>query len=238
MISPPETDPLNYPNSERSRVRLLPKRGSSERDLVHCILDAAPLCFVGYTIGGQPYVTPTTHWRDGNRIYWHGSSASRFLRQVANQPVCVTCALLDGYVLARSAFKHSVNYRSVMVFGTARLIGDLPDRQVALERLVEHLFPGRWPDLRAMKRSELAATSVLWMEIEEAAAKVRTGPPSDMNEPDVRAWTGIIPLRHVALDPVPDTDAERDPPSLGSLPSGIVPIRKLSLAHSSESDSP
>lgn len=190
-------DPIttDYPTSERTRIRREHHRGSHARADVHAVLDAAPLCHVGYVIDGTPYVTPTLHWRDGERVYWHGSAASRFLRRIEGMPACLTCSLLDGYVLARSAFSHSVNYRSAMVFGKACSVEDADEKAAALRHFTESYFPGRWESLRAMTAQELKATSVLWMEIEEATAKVRTGPPGDGGEAQVPVWAGVIPIR-------------------------------------------
>lgn len=190
---PPATG--DYPTTERSRVRRSPKRGSHAHADVHAILDASPLCHVGYVINGAPYVTPTLHWREGDYVYWHGSSASRFLRAAEDMPVCLTCSIMDGYVLARSAFNHSVNYRSAMVFGTARLVDDLDEKTEALRRLVEDLFPGRWDNLRPMTKQEVKATSVMRMKIDEATAKVRNGPPGDPDEADHPVWAGVLPIR-------------------------------------------
>ncbi|TIX91141.1 pyridoxamine 5'-phosphate oxidase family protein [Rhizobium sp. P44RR-XXIV] len=194
---PPSTK--DYPTTERTRVRRSPKRGSHAHADVHAILDAAPLCHVGYVINGAPYVTPTLHWREGDYVYWHGSSASRFLRAAEDMPVCLTCSIMDGYVLARSAFNHSVNYRSAMVFGTARPVDDIDEKTEALRRLVEDLFPGRWESLRPMTKQEVKATSVMRMKIDEASAKIRNGPPGDMDEAHHPVWAGVLPMRsHLA----------------------------------------
>ena len=203
MPAPVDAD---YPTTERSRVRRLHQRGSHARANVHAILDAAPLCHVGYVIDGAPYVTPTLHWREGDRLYWHGSAASRFLRQVDGTPVCLTCSLMDGYVLARSAFNHSVNYRSAMVFGTARTVDEDGEKMEALRRFTEGLFPGRWETLRPMTTQELKATSVLWLDIEEATAKVRAAPPGDPEDAGVPVWAGVLPMRTTlaAAQPAPE----------------------------------
>ncbi|MDL2400339.1 pyridoxamine 5'-phosphate oxidase family protein [Rhizobium mayense] len=196
-LYPPQSD--DYPTTERSRVRREHDRGSHGRADVYAVLDATPLCHVGYVLNGAPYVTPTLHWRKGDHVYWHGSAASRFLRSAEDMPVCLTCSILDGYVLARSAFNHSVNYRSAMVFGTARLLEDAEEKAGALRRFVENLFPGRWDSLRPMTGQEVKATSVLRMEIEEATAKVRNGPPGDTGEADFPVWAGVLPVRsHLA----------------------------------------
>jgi nitroimidazol reductase NimA-like FMN-containing flavoprotein (pyridoxamine 5'-phosphate oxidase superfamily) len=199
-----------FPVTGRNRVRREHHRGSYDKDAVYAVLDAAPLCHVGYVIDGAPYVTPTLHWRVGDRLYWHGSAASRFLRASADMPVCLTVSLMDGFVLARSAFNHSVNYRSVMAFGTARLVEDTTEAAEALRDFTEGLFPGRWETLRPMTGQELKATSVLWMEIEDAAVKTRTGPPGDAAESDVPVWAGVIPMRTQlgTAQPAPEVPAE------------------------------
>jgi len=195
-----------YPTTERSRVRRRHDRGSHGRSDVYAVLDATPLCHVGYTINGAPYVTPTLHWREGDRVYWHGSAASRFLRASDAMPVCLTCSIMDGYVLARSAFNHSINYRSAMVFGTARTVEEPEEKAAALKYFTDSFFPGRWDDLRPMTTQELKATSVLWMDIEEATAKVRDAPPGDPEEAHVPVWAGVLPVRHglAAAEPAPD----------------------------------
>ncbi|MDQ0322398.1 nitroimidazol reductase NimA-like FMN-containing flavoprotein (pyridoxamine 5'-phosphate oxidase superfamily) [Pararhizobium capsulatum DSM 1112] len=204
MYSPDQTNADNvFPTTERSRLRRRHERGSHKHADVFAVLDACPLGHIGYTLDGTPYVTPTLHWRDGDRVYWHGSAASRFLRKIEGMPVCLTCSMLDGYVLARSAFNHSVNYRSAMVFGKARVVEDVGEKTKALRFFVEGLFPGRWEQLRPMKDQELKATSVLWMEIEEATAKVRNAPPGDPEDADVPVWAGIIPVRSMLADAEP-----------------------------------
>lgn len=184
-----------YPTTERTRIRRLHERGSHARADVYAVLDAAPLCHVGYVIDRAPLVTPTLHWRRGDRLYWHGSAASRFLRQVEGATACLTCSLMDGYVLARSAFNHSVNYRSAMAFGQARIMEGTAEKTAALKDMVDGLFPGRWETLRPMTAQELKATSVLWMDIEEATAKGRAAPPGDADEADVPVWAGVLPMR-------------------------------------------
>jgi len=198
--------PSSFPVSPRSRVRRLPKRGSQERVLIYEILDAHFLCHIGYVIDGQPYVTPTGYWRHGDSLYWHGSAASRMLRsQAAGIPVCLTVTLLDGLVMARSGFHHSVNYRSVMAYGQARKIEQPDEKQAAVEAYIERLYPGRNAGLRPINRQELKATTVLGMAIEEASAKVRTGPPVD-DDPDydLPIWAGVIPVRQIVGAAVPD----------------------------------
>jgi uncharacterized protein len=189
----------------KTRVRRLPKRGHYDALTVHAVLDAGMICHVGYAIDGQPYVTPTSYWRHGDRLYWHGSSASRMLRHLKQGvPACVTVTHVDGFVLARSGFHHSINYRSVMAFGIARLVPDEGKLEV-LEDFVERLFPGRWPELRPPTRQELKATTVLWMELSEVSAKIRTGPPIDDEEDyALPVWAGVLPLVTTSGRPEPD----------------------------------
>lgn len=198
--------PSRFPVTARSKVRRLPKRGSSERADVYAILDSTILCHIAYVIDGQPYVTPTGFWREGDRLYWHGSSASRMLRSQANDlPVCLTVTHFDGLVLARSGFHHSINYRSVMAFGRASRIDDPAEKRTALDAYVERVFPGRNEELRAIDAQELKGTTVLGMTIEEASAKVRSGPPVD-DEPDyaLPVWAGVIPINQIFGAAVPD----------------------------------
>ena len=215
----PELD-TRYPKTERSRIRREHHLGSYARADVHAVLDASPLCHIGYVIDGAPYVTPTLHWRKGDRVYWHGSVGSRFLRQVDGAPVCLTCSLVDGYVLARSALNHAVNYRSAMLFGTAHVMDGLEEKAEALRDFTDDLFPGRWDALRPMTEREVKATSVLWMDIEEATVKVRAGPPTDAAESDVPVWAGVLPMRTMltAAQPAPELPTTIElPESLASL---------------------
>jgi len=200
----------DFPVTERSRIRRMHERGSHRHSAAHAVLDAAPMCHVGYVIDGEPYVTPTIHWRDGNRVYWHGSSASRFLRKVNGQRACLTVSLMDGYVLARSAFNHSVNYRSAMVFGRAQSLADPDEIAAALRHMVDDLFPGRWETLRPMSAQELKASTVIWMDIEEASVKERAAPPGDDDEAGFPVWAGVLPMATTLLPaepaPGPHTD--------------------------------
>jgi nitroimidazol reductase NimA-like FMN-containing flavoprotein (pyridoxamine 5'-phosphate oxidase superfamily) len=193
--------PEFYPTAERTRIRRLHERGSHGREDVHRILDEAPLCHVGYVIDGNPYVTPTVHWRVGERVYWHGSSASRFLRKALGTQVCITCSFMDGYVLSRSAYFHSARYRSAMVFGTAQMVeGD--DRKIeALHEFIQNLFPGRWDSLRPMQPQELKATTILYVDIEEATAKVRGGFPNDPDDVQHPVWAGAVPIVQKTVEP-------------------------------------
>jgi nitroimidazol reductase NimA-like FMN-containing flavoprotein (pyridoxamine 5'-phosphate oxidase superfamily) len=193
------------PPSDRTRIRRLPKRGRYDRATVDAILDSAIVGHVAWVEDGQPYATPTAVWRQGDRLYWHGSAASRMLRATDGQPVCITVTHLDGLVLARSGFNHSVNFRSVMALGTAHLVTDGAEADAALEAFVEHLYPGRWAGLRPMTASERKATSVLWMDLGEASAKIR----ADVNHDDEGdeswpAWAGVIPVRSIRGEPEAD----------------------------------
>jgi nitroimidazol reductase NimA-like FMN-containing flavoprotein (pyridoxamine 5'-phosphate oxidase superfamily) len=192
--------------TERTRVKRLHQRACYDRATIDRILDAGLVCHVGYTIDDHPYVTATSYWRVGDRIYWHGSSASRMLRRVQGEvPVCVNVSLIDGLVLARSGFHHSINYRTVMLFGKAAALTDPKAKLDALEVFTERVCPGRWPELRPVTDQELKATTVLAMDIDEAVAKERTGPPGDDEEDyDLDVWAGEVPLRLVAGPPVPD----------------------------------
>lgn len=191
--------------SERVRVKRLHERGHYDAPTVHAILDAMPVCHVGYVFNGAPYVTPTLQWREGGHIYWHGSSASRMLEAVDEAQVCVTVTIIDGFVMARSAFHHSANYRSVMVLGTARKITDAGEKEVRLRNFVNGMFPGRWDILRPMNAQEIKATTVLTLPLSEASAKIRTGSPKDDEEDyALPIWAGVIPLSMTAGAPIAD----------------------------------
>lgn len=202
----PRPDPAAAsPASDRVRVRRKPDRGRYDRATIDAIIDAAIVGHVGYVVDGQPYVTPTSVWRQGDRLYWHGSSASRAIRVSSGAPVCVTISHLDALVLARSGFDHSIDYRSVMVLGEAHEVSDEAEKCAALEAFMEHLSPGRWAGLRPATRKELKATAVLWVDLAESSAKVREGGPHD--EPGDETWpmwAGTIPVRMVAGTPEPD----------------------------------
>src|SRR2546422_4830562 len=196
----------DFTRTSRTTVRRLPPRGVYDRAAVFAILDEALVCHVGFARDGQPFVIPTIFARVEDRLYLHGSAASRMLGALAEGiDVCVTVTLLDGLVLARSAFHHSMNYRSVVVLGVAAAVTDAAERLSALEAIVEHAAPGRWDQVRRPNDRELKATMVLRLPIVEASAKVRTGPPlgdgEDLGGP---CWAGHVPLRLVALAPVPD----------------------------------
>jgi nitroimidazol reductase NimA-like FMN-containing flavoprotein (pyridoxamine 5'-phosphate oxidase superfamily) len=193
--------------TERTRVKRLPNRGAYDRETIYAILDAGFICHVGYVMDGQPYVIPTGYARIGDDLYIHGSSASRMLRNLAQGvDVCVTVTLVDGLVLARSAFHHSINYRSVVVLGKAALVEDAVEKDKALEAFTEHVIPGRWPEIRWPNELELKATSVLKLPIEEASAKVRVGDPKDDEEDyEMNIWAGVLPLSIVPGEPLDDS---------------------------------
>jgi nitroimidazol reductase NimA-like FMN-containing flavoprotein (pyridoxamine 5'-phosphate oxidase superfamily) len=192
--------------TERTRLRRLPKRGAFERQTVNSILDEAFICHIGFSVDGQPYVIPTAFGRIGNDLYIHGSAASRMLRTLKQGvEMCLTATLVDGLVIARSAFHHSINYRSVVVLGKAVLVEDLEEKTRALEAITNHIVPGRWDDVRWPTELELKATSVLKLPIEEASAKIRTGPPIDDEEDySLDIWAGVLPLRLEHGQPVDD----------------------------------
>jgi len=195
-----------YLPTERTQVRRLPKRGVYEKAQVHAILDEGFVCHVGFAAEGQPYVIPTGYGRAGERIFIHGSAASRMLRSLDQGiDVCVTVTLVDGFVLARSAFHHSVNYRSVVVLGKAHLVADPREKSEALRVITNHIVPGRWEEVRQPDERELKATSVLVLDLDEVSAKVRTGPPVDDEEDyALPIWAGVVPIRCSAQEPRPD----------------------------------
>ncbi|WP_151717652.1 pyridoxamine 5'-phosphate oxidase family protein [Gemmobacter serpentinus] len=195
----------DYPTTPLNRVKRNPKRAVYDRAQIHGILDAAMLCHVAYVIDEQPFCTPTIHWREGETLYWHGSSASRALRaQAEGLRVCLTVTHLDGLVLARSAFNHSCNFRSAMIFGTAELVREPEEKAQALMAITDRLLPGRNAELRAMTSQEIKATSVVRMEIEAASAKVRAVNVGDDDEDGSHpVWAGVIPVQTVIGTPAP-----------------------------------
>lgn len=197
---------MNFPQTERTTVKRLPKRGVYDRELVYGILDEGFICHVSFAVDGQPFVIPTGYARVDDQFYIHGSQVSRMLRTLAQGvDVCVAVTLIDGLVLARSAFHHSINYRSVVIFGRASLIEDKNSKLAALRAFSEHVIPGRWDEVRQPTEQELKATTVLSLPLIEVSAKVRTGPPLDDEEDyELNVWAGVIPLRLVAEEPVPD----------------------------------
>jgi hypothetical protein len=201
-----EPTPGPFTPTPRTTVHRLPKRAAYDRAVVEAILDEALVCHVGFVVDGQPFVIPTIHARMEGRLYVHGSAASRMLRALGDElPVCVTVTIVDGLVLARSAFHHSMNYRSVVVLGRARFVTEPAEKVAALEAVVEHVVPGRSHEVRAPNEKELQATSVLRLDMSEVSAKVRSGPPiDDAEDMALPCWAGEVPLRLVAQAPVPD----------------------------------
>lgn len=192
--------------TERTQVKRLSDRGAYDRQTIYRILDDAFVCHIGFVVEGQPFVIPTNYGRSGDVLYVHGSPASRMLRTLSGGvPVCVTVTLIDGLVLARSGFHSSVNYRSVVILGRAIPVEDSKKKEAALEAFSEHVLRGRWKDIRPPSGQELKGTTVLALPIDEASAKIRTGPPKD-DEADyaLPVWAGVLPLRVVADAPIPD----------------------------------
>jgi len=196
----------DFTPTQRTTVRRLPKRAAYDRATVEAILDEALHCHLGFAVDGQPYVIPTIHARAADRVYVHGSAASRMLRATgAGIPVCLTVTLVDGLVFARSAFHHSMNYRSVVVLGAARAVVEPEEKLAALHAIVEHVAPGRWGTVRPPSEQELRATTVLAVPLDEVSAKLRTGPPLDDEEDYALAcWAGVLPLRLAPGAPIPD----------------------------------
>ncbi len=199
----------------RTRVVREPQRAVYDRDAVSQILDEALLCHVGFVADGQPYVIPMSYGRDGDMLYIHGSTASRMLRNLEQGvPVCITVTLVDGLVLARSVFNHSMNYRSVVILGTATLVDDPAEKIAALRAISEHILPHRWDDSRQPYDKELKVTSVLRLPIHEFSAKVRVGPPVDIVEDySFPTWAGVIPLELKSGAPIRDERCERELPA-------------------------
>jgi len=202
----PETTKMN--SRPDTRLRRLPERGLNDFASACAVIDAARICHAGIAVDGQPYVLPMACARDGRRLLMHGSIASRLVKQLGGGlPVCVTITHLDGLVLARSAFNSSMNYRSVMVFGTAVAITDAREKTLGLDILTDQLAPGRRAEIRASNRKELAATSLLALPIETFTVKVRTGPPEDLqSDLEADVWAGVIPFTQVSGTPVPAPD--------------------------------
>ena len=192
--------------TKRTELRRIPSRGSRDWEAVHQILDAGFLAHVGFCVDGQPFVIPTLYGRNGESLYLHGSAVSRMLGELETGiPACVTVTLVDGLVLSRSAFDHSMNYRSVVAFGRARKIADPEQKIKALRVISEHLIAGRWEEVRAPSEKELKATTVLEFSMEEASSKVRTGPPlDDESDYGLPVWAGVLPLEIKPQPPIPD----------------------------------
>ena len=199
---------MTYQPTDRTSLRRLPERARYDAESVHSILDEGFICHVAFVVDGQPYALPTGYARIGETLYLHGSTGSHLGLRPA-MDVCITVTLLDGIVLARSAFHHSFQYRSVMVLGRTQLVTDVSEKETALDALVEHFMPGRTADARRGSRRELAATAVLAVPLEEVSAKVRTGDPKDDEEDyALPVWAGILPLALTPGDPVPDSRLE------------------------------
>jgi nitroimidazol reductase NimA-like FMN-containing flavoprotein (pyridoxamine 5'-phosphate oxidase superfamily) len=196
----------DIPPTARTRVRRRAERGVYDRATIYDILDAGLICHVGIVEGGQPFVIPTIHARMGDRLLLHGAPTSRLLRTIKNgEPLCITVTLLDGLVLARSAMHHSMNFRSVVLLGKGCVIEDEDEKIRALRRISDHIIPGRWAEVRAPNEAELKMTMVVAIPIDEASAKIRTGPPGD-DEDDYRlaVWAGVLPLQLTPQAPQPD----------------------------------
>jgi len=192
--------------TEKNRVKRIPERGQYDRETIFHILDEALICHVGFVVEGQPFVIPINFARVEDTIVMHGAKASRLLKHIeAGNPVCVEATVIDGLVLARSVFHHSINYRSVVLFGKGYLIQDEQEKLGALKAVTEHLVPGRWQEARLPNRKELKATSVVSIKIEEASAKVRLGPAVDEEEDyALPVWAGVLPLQELPLAPIQD----------------------------------
>lgn len=195
-----------FTRTAKTRINRLPKRGHYDRDTIYQILDEALICHVGFVEHGQPFVIPINFARIDDTIVLHGAKASRLLKHIeAGNPVCIEATIIDGLVLARSVFHHSVNYRSVVLFGTGRAVTDEQEKLAALAAVTEHLIPGRWKEARHPNRKEMNATRVVSIRIDEASAKVRVGPPGD--EPEdytLPVWAGLLPMQHMPLSPIRD----------------------------------
>jgi hypothetical protein len=198
--------------TERTKIKRIPKRGNFERETINRILDEGFVCHVGFMINDQPFVLPTSYARMGENLIIHGSSASRMMLALEREkPICVTVTLIDGLVLARSAFHHSMNYRSVVIFGTAKIIQNKEEKLAALQALTEHVVPNRWHEIRPPNDLELKATTVLSLPIKEASAKIRTGDPVDDEEDyNLNVWAGVIPLKMTAEKPVGDGKLKKE----------------------------
>jgi nitroimidazol reductase NimA-like FMN-containing flavoprotein (pyridoxamine 5'-phosphate oxidase superfamily) len=197
-----------FPPTPRTTVRRLPKRGVYDKAEVYAILDEGFICHVGFAIDGQPYVIPTGYARSGGQIFFHGSAASRMLHALGDGlDVCVTVTLVDGFVLSRSAFHHSINYRSVVILGRARLVALPVEKMAALRCFTDHILPGRWDEVRPPSDQELKSTMVLALPLEEVSAKVRKGPPVE-DEGDIArpTWAGVVPLHGQLGEPIPMDD--------------------------------
>jgi nitroimidazol reductase NimA-like FMN-containing flavoprotein (pyridoxamine 5'-phosphate oxidase superfamily) len=204
-------------STERTRIRRKPDRAAGDPAALYDVLDHALLCHVGFVDDGAPVVIPTTYGRDGDTLYLHGSTGSRFMWRLAEgAPLCLTVTVLDGLVLARSVMHHSMNYRSAVVFGAGRPVTGAAERARAFEVIVEHLIPGRWADARHPTRRESAATAVVAVDLTEASVKLRSGPPGDDAEDlALPVWAGVLPITQQIGPPVPDAHVPGDLPTPG-----------------------
>ena len=191
--------------TDRSRPRRMHERGRFDRETANAILDAMPMCHVGYLIDGQPIVMPTFQWREGDHVYWHASSAGRGVRNAEDNQVCLTVTILDGLVLARSGMHHSANYRSIMLFGTPSRVTDRDVKEAKLKNFVDGLFPGRWDTLRPINEQEAKATTILSLPIDEGSSKIRMGGAVDDEEDyELPIWAGVIPVSYSIGEVIPD----------------------------------
>jgi nitroimidazol reductase NimA-like FMN-containing flavoprotein (pyridoxamine 5'-phosphate oxidase superfamily) len=229
--------PNSYPIDDTNRLKRRNDRGFYDHETVHGLLDSAALAHVAYVVDGQPYCTPTLFWREQSRLYWHGSSASRMLRSLSDgAPACLTATQFDAFVLARSAFNHSVDYRSVMAFGSARLIEDDAEKERALVTMVDRFFPGRTALLRQTTKQEIRATSVVFMDIEKASAKIRAkGVADDEEDYALPIYAERLPIRTIigAPEPCPRlAEGVERPDGLGPYKEGRSFDEALRDAHS------
>ena len=201
--------------TQHTTVKRHPERGAYDRPTIDSILDEALICHLGFVVEGRPFVIPTIHARDGETLYVHGSPASRMLRTAKESvDICVTVTLLDGLVLARSVYNHSMNYRSVVVLGRAREVTSRDEKLRAMQRVVEHVVPGRWNDARRPTDGEIKGTTILALALDEASAKIRSGPPTDDDSDlGLPVWAGVIPLGIESGDPIPDPGIDGPPPA-------------------------
>ena len=206
MSTPHETPEDFYEVTDRTKVRRAPDRGRYDREFVHQVLDEALICHVGFAIDGQPFVMPTIHARVNETLYLHGSVGSRMMKTAAaGEPLCVTVTIVDALVMARSAFHHSMNYRSAVVIGRARAVTERPEKMVASEAIAEHVWKGRWNDTRHPNELELRKTGFVALDLREASAKTRTGPPKDEEaDHELGHWAGVVPVETKTLEPEPD----------------------------------
>lgn len=207
----------SFERTDKNRVKRVPIRAEYDRDTIYRIVDDALICHVGFVQDSHPFVIPILHARDGDRLLLHGAKASRLMKHVGDgHEICATITFLDGLVLARSVFHHSMNYRSAVLFGTGWILEDEDEKMDGLRVLTDHIMPGRWDDARLPTRKELNATSVVAMDIQSASAKIRTGPPVDDEEDyDLRVWAGVLPMQSQVLEPLRDKRLQQDIPIPG-----------------------